>query len=62
MTETTTIQLGQCIGTPNAWRANNLLKMKHCTEKETFFEVSFQWVEHTHHGVKQVNLIYQILK
>jgi hypothetical protein len=46
----------------NAWRRNNLLKVHGCVEKENFFEVNFQYVEHMYNGVKQVNLTYHIVK
>jgi hypothetical protein len=60
MIETTTYTIGKA--PEGAWRRNNLLKVHNCIEKENYFEVAFQYVEHTFNGVKQVNLIYQIIK
>jgi hypothetical protein len=60
MIETTTIQVGKCA--ENAWRRENLLKSHNCIDKGGYFEVAFQWIEHTFSSVKQINLIYQIVK
>jgi hypothetical protein len=60
MTENIIIQVGKC--KENEWRRNNLLSVHHCEDKGSFHEVSFQYVEHTFNGVKQVRLIYQIVK
>jgi hypothetical protein len=60
MIEEITYQVGAC--PENAWRRNNLLAVHHCEDKGSFHEVSFQYVEHTSNGVKQVRLIYQIIK
>jgi len=60
MTETTIIQVANC--KENSWRRDNLLKTNNCIEKENFFEVAFQFIEHTFSGLKQINLIYQIRK
>jgi hypothetical protein len=46
----------------NAWRRNNLLALKHCMDKGSHYEVSFQWVDHTGRYPKQVRLLYQIVK
>jgi hypothetical protein len=46
----------------NAWRRDNLLALKHCMDKGSYYEVSFQYVENSHRMVKQVRLIYQIVK
>jgi hypothetical protein len=60
MIENITILIGRC--PENNWRRENLLKVHNCMDKEDHFEVSFQYVEHAHNGVKQVTLTYQILK
>jgi hypothetical protein len=60
MIETTTYSIGKAA--EGVWRRNNLLKVHHCVEKKSYFEVAFQYVEHTFNGVKQINLIYQIIK
>lgn len=44
------------------WRRNNLLTVPGCIEKEKYHEVSFQFVEHTSHGVRQIRLNYKLLK
>lgn len=46
----------------NAWRRNNLLQAHNCVEKDDYYECSFQWIEHASNGVKQINLIYKIVK
>jgi len=46
----------------NTWRRNNLLKLKHCIDKTSHYEVTFQYVDHTGRYPKQVRLIYQIIK
>lgn len=60
MTETITMQVGKC--PENTWRRNNLLKVHNCVDKGDYNEVSFQYIEHTFNGVKQIKLIYQIIK
>jgi len=60
MVENTIIKVGNC--PENKWRRDNLLKATNCIEKDNFFEVVFQFIEHTNNGVVQVNLIYQINK
>lgn len=46
----------------NTWRRDNLLAVHGCMDKGDYHEVSFQFVEHTFTGVKQVKLIYRITK
>lgn len=46
----------------NAWRRDNLLKLRHCVDKTSHFEVMFQWVDHTGRFPKQVKLTYNIVK
>ena len=60
MIETTTYTVGSC--EENAWRRKNLLASHNCIDKGSYFEVAFQWIEHTFSSVKQINLIYQIVK
>jgi hypothetical protein len=45
-----------------AWRRNNLLAVRHCKDMGDYHEVSFQWIEHTFNGARQINLIYRIVK
>ena len=52
--------VGKC--PENAWRRENLLKAHNCVDKGSYHEVSFQWIEHTFNGVKQINLVYRIVK
>ena len=58
--EETIIQIGKC--PEGLWRRNNLMAVRHCIDKGTYHEICFQYVEHTYNGVKQVRLIYQLLK
>jgi hypothetical protein len=44
------------------WRRDNLMKVPGCLERDKYFEVSFQFVEHTSHGVRQIRLNYKLLK
>jgi hypothetical protein len=60
MVENITMDVGKA--PEGAWRRNNLLAVRHCVEKESYYEVCFQYVEHTGNGVKQVRLTYHILK
>lgn len=60
MIETTTIQVGKC--EENTWRRNNLLAVHNCVDKGNYNEVAFQWIEHAFNGVKQINIIYRIVK
>ena len=60
MIETTTVLIGKC--EENNWRRENLLKSHNCIDKGKYYEISFQWIEHVFNGVKQFNLIYQIIK
>ena len=60
MIENITILIGKC--PENAWRRDNLLKVHNCLDKEGYYEVNFQYVEHSRNGVKQVTLTYQIIK
>lgn len=62
MVETITYTIGFARDEKGFRRRENLLNVSHKVEKENYFEVSFQYVEHTEKGVKQVNLNYQILK
>lgn len=46
----------------NNWRRDNLLKCKNLIDKGTYYEISFQYVDHTNKGVQQVKLTYKLLK
>jgi hypothetical protein len=45
-----------------SWRRDNLLKVKNCMDKGDHYEVTFQYIDHTYEGVKQIRLTYKIMK
>jgi hypothetical protein len=50
------------VGKACEWRRKNLLKCKNIIDKNTYFEITFQYVDHTSRGVEQIRLTYKILK
>jgi len=58
--EEITIRIGNA--PEGAWRRNNLMTVPGIIDTEKYYEVAFQFVEHTAHGVRQIKLKYRLLK
>jgi hypothetical protein len=47
----------------NTWRRDNLLRVRNCVDKGTYYEASFQWIDHPRTGPPiEVRITYHILK